>query len=69
MLPRGTRFVHEALEGGCDQPILVSCSLGGQALVAGEVLLDYGYTEVCVVDGGNIAWTNSGGEVCDCLKR
>jgi len=65
---KGTKFIHPALQGSKDTPILVSCGLGGQALLAAEILVDYGYTSVRAVDGGNLAWQNFGGEVCDCLK-
>eukprot|EP00928_Gymnodinium_smaydae_P055180 TRINITY_DN38775_c0_g1_i1.p2 TRINITY_DN38775_c0_g1~~TRINITY_DN38775_c0_g1_i1.p2 ORF type:complete len:178 (+),score=64.06 TRINITY_DN38775_c0_g1_i1:66-599(+) len=68
VLPKGTKFVHEKLKGSKSKPILVSCGLGGQALIAGKMLVDYGYTNVKVVDGGNVAWTNSGGKTCDCMK-
>jgi len=65
---KGTKFTHDALKGSKDRPILVSCGLGGQALVAGEILKDYGFTQVKCVNGGNAAWKNRGGEVCDCMK-
>mmetsp|Transcript_16303 Transcript_16303/g.51044 ORF Transcript_16303/g.51044 Transcript_16303/m.51044 type:complete len:179 (+) Transcript_16303:78-614(+) len=67
-VPKGTKFVHEKLAGSKDQPILVSCGLGGQAVIAAGVLADYGFTQVKAVDGGNMAWMNASGEVCDCLK-
>jgi len=68
-VPKGTKFVHAALKGKKSKPILVSCGLGGQALIAAEMLVDYGYEQVVAVDGGNLAWQNMGGEVCDCLKN
>lgn len=66
-IPKGTSFCHEKLKGSKNQPILVSCGLGGQALIAAKILVDYGYTEVRAVDGGNMAWMDSSGEVCDCV--
>merc|ERR1719321_988450 len=62
VVPKGTKFIHDKLAGSKAKPILVSCGLGGQALIAGKLLTDYGYTSVKVVDGGNIAWANSGGK-------
>jgi rhodanese-related sulfurtransferase len=62
IIPAGTKFIHDELAGAKSKPILVSCGLGGQALIAGKLLSDYGYTNVKVVDGGNIAWANSGGK-------
>jgi len=67
-VPKGTKFTHAALSGSKSKPVLVSCGLGGQALLAAEILVDYGFTEVRAVGGGNLAWANIGGEVCDCLK-
>jgi len=61
-------FGHPKLMGSKARPILVSCGLGGQALIAASILVDYGYTQVSAVDGGNMAWMNVNGEVCDCLK-
>jgi len=67
-IPKGTKFTHPKLSGSKDQPILVSCGLGGQALIGAGILADYGFTQVSAVDGGNMAWMNASGEVCDCLK-
>jgi len=67
-IPAGTKFTHPKLSGSKGQPILVSCGLGGQALIAAGMLVDYGFTDVSAVDGGNMAWMNVSGEVCDCLK-
>lgn len=39
-----------------DDPILVTCGLGGQAKLAGALLMDYGYSNVKTVDGGCLAW-------------
>mmetsp|Transcript_56094 Transcript_56094/g.130624 ORF Transcript_56094/g.130624 Transcript_56094/m.130624 type:complete len:172 (+) Transcript_56094:58-573(+) len=68
LLPKGTKFVSEHLKGAKDKPILVSCGLGGQALIGAQILVEYGYKEVKAVDGGNVAWLNSGGESCECMK-
>mmetsp|Transcript_123584 Transcript_123584/g.344089 ORF Transcript_123584/g.344089 Transcript_123584/m.344089 type:complete len:183 (+) Transcript_123584:68-616(+) len=67
-IPKGTSFVHEKLKGAKSKPILVSCGLGGQALLGAQILVEYGFTNVKAVDGGNIAWMNTGGEVCECMK-
>lgn len=67
-VPKGTAFCHDKLKGNKNKPILVSCGLGGQAAIAAEILVDYGFTNVKAVDGGNMAWMNFGGAVCDCLK-
>uniref|UniRef100_A0A7S4VYF7 Superoxide dismutase [Cu-Zn] n=1 Tax=Alexandrium monilatum TaxID=311494 RepID=A0A7S4VYF7_9DINO len=37
-------------------PILVTCALGGQAKVGAKLLVDYGFTNVKVVEGGCVAW-------------
>merc|ERR1719350_1342159 len=37
-------------------PILVTCALGGQAKVGAKLLIDYGFTNVKVVEGGCVAW-------------
>uniref|UniRef100_A0A7S2IGR4 Rhodanese domain-containing protein n=1 Tax=Alexandrium andersonii TaxID=327968 RepID=A0A7S2IGR4_9DINO len=39
-----------------DNPIVVTCALGGQALVGAKLLIDYGFTSVKVVEGGCVAW-------------
>merc|ERR1711920_813938 len=67
-VPKGTKFIHKALQGNKGKPILVSCGLGGQAAMAAEILVDYGYSEVRAVAGGNSAWMDFGGEVCACAK-
>lgn len=68
-VPKGTKFVHPKLANvKKSQPILVSCGLGGQALIGAEILADYGFTSVEVVAGGNMGWMDNGGEVCECMK-
>lgn len=39
-----------------DSPILVTCGLGGQAKLGAKVLVEYGFNNVKVVDGGCMAW-------------
>mmetsp|Transcript_85475 Transcript_85475/g.169603 ORF Transcript_85475/g.169603 Transcript_85475/m.169603 type:complete len:180 (-) Transcript_85475:7-546(-) len=68
-IPKGTKFVHEKLQCAKDTPILVSCALGGQALIGAEVLVDYGFTEVRAIDGGNAAWATAGGLTCPCGEK
>jgi rhodanese-related sulfurtransferase len=65
-VPKGTAFCHEALKGDKSKPILVSCGLGGQALIGAGMLADYGFTNVMAVEGGNLAWMDADGETCPC---
>lgn len=37
-------------------PLLVTCATGNLALLAAKVLVDYGFTDVKTVEGGNNAW-------------
>jgi len=67
-LRKGTSLCHPKLLCPKDTPMLLSCSLGWQSLIGAEILVDYGFTNVKVVSGGNVAWTNAGGPVCNCLK-
>ncbi|CAE8677540.1 unnamed protein product [Polarella glacialis] len=39
-----------------DNPILVTCALGGQAKLGAKLLIEYGFTNVKIVEGGCIAW-------------
>ena len=39
-----------------DALIVVTCALGGQAKLGAKVLVDYGFTNVKVVEGGCVAW-------------
>ena len=48
-----------------EQPIFVTCALGGQASIAAGLLRDYGYTNVSVIDGGIVGWTEAGYAVED----
>lgn len=43
-----------------DDPILVTCALGGQAKLGAKLLVDYGFKNVKVVEGGCIAWKKMG---------
>lgn len=68
-VPKGTRFLHSVLhDKPKNVPILMSCGLGGQALIGAEILVDYGYTNVKAVGGGNMAWLDGSGETCDCMR-
>merc|ERR1719174_1275940 len=67
-IPKTHSFLHKELAGSKQKPILVSCGLGGQAIIGAGILADYGFTNVKVVDGGNIGWLNADGEVCECMK-
>mmetsp|Transcript_18285 Transcript_18285/g.51770 ORF Transcript_18285/g.51770 Transcript_18285/m.51770 type:complete len:151 (-) Transcript_18285:151-603(-) len=42
-----------------NSPILVTCALGGQAKIGAKLLIDYGFTNVKVVEGGCVAWKKS----------
>lgn len=66
VVAKGTSFAHDVLKGSKDKPILVTCGLGGQALIAAEVLIDYGFTNVKALRGGNANWANSGEPVYEC---
>jgi rhodanese-related sulfurtransferase len=39
-----------------DGLIVVTCALGGQAKLGAKLLIDYGFTNVKVVEGGCVAW-------------
>ena len=43
-----------------DTPIVVTCGLGGQAIVAAKLLLEYGFWQTKVVEGGCMAWKEAG---------
>lgn len=48
-----------------DRPIITTCTLGLVASVAAKLLKDYGYTNVRILDGGNVAWKEAGYTVED----
>ena len=43
-----------------DGLVVVTCALGGQAKLGAKVLVDYGFTNVKVVEGGCVAWKKAG---------
>ena len=43
-----------------NRPIITTCTLGLVASVAAKLLKDYGYTNVRILDGGNVAWKEAG---------
>jgi len=43
-----------------DRPIITTCTLGLVASIAAKTLKDYGYTNVKILDGGNVAWKEAG---------
>ena len=43
-----------------DGLIVVTCGLGGQAKLGAKLLVDYGFTNVMVVEGGCLAWKKEG---------
>ena len=43
-----------------DRPIIATCTLGLVASIAAKTLKDYGYTNVSVLEGGNMAWREAG---------
>jgi len=52
-----------------DAPILVNCALGGQAKLGAKILIDYGFTNVKVIDGGCVAWKKADlGSVSPCSE-
>merc|ERR1719482_1534286 len=42
-----------------DDPLLLTCALGGQALLGAAILRGYGFTNVKVIDGGCLAWKDA----------
>ena len=43
-----------------DRPIITTCTLGMVASVAAKLLKDYGFTNVRILEGGNVAWKEAG---------
>lgn len=43
-----------------DQLIITTCETGEMASIAAKELLDMGYTNVAILDGGTVSWTNAG---------
>ena len=43
-----------------DTPIIVTCALGGQALLGAKILVDYGFKNVKVMEGGCVAFKKAG---------
>ena len=43
-----------------DRPIITTCTLGLVASVAAKTLKDYGFTNVKILEGGNVAWKEAG---------
>jgi rhodanese-related sulfurtransferase len=43
-----------------NRPIITTCTLGMVASIAAKTLKDYGYTNVKVLEGGNVAWGEAG---------
>jgi rhodanese-related sulfurtransferase len=39
-----------------DNPIVVTCAIGGQALLGAKVMVDYGFKNVKVMEGGCVAF-------------
>ena len=42
-----------------DGLVIVTCGLGGQAKLGAKLLIDYGFTNVKVIDGGNAAYNKA----------
>ena len=42
------------------RPIITTCPLGLVASIAAKTLKDYGYTNVKILEGGNVAWKEAG---------
>jgi rhodanese-related sulfurtransferase len=42
------------------RPIITTCTLGLVASVAAKLLKDYGYENVKILEGGNVAWKEAG---------
>ena len=43
-----------------DRPIITPCTLGLVASIAAKQLKDYGFTNVKILEGGNMAWKEAG---------
>ena len=43
-----------------DRPIITTCTLGMVASIAAKTLKDYGFTNVKILEGGNVAWKDAG---------
>ena len=43
-----------------DRPIITTCTLGLVAAIAAKTLKDYGFTNVKILEGGNLAWKEAG---------
>ena len=43
-----------------DRPIVTTCTLGAVASIAAKTLQDYGFTNVSILEGGNVAWGEAG---------
>ncbi|MBJ95066.1 MAG: sulfurtransferase [Rickettsiales bacterium] len=43
-----------------DRPIITTCTLGLVASIAAKTLKDYGFTNVKILEGGNVAWKEAG---------
>ena len=43
-----------------DLPIVTTCTLGAVASIAAKTLKEYGYTNVSILEGGNVAWGEAG---------
>ena len=46
--------------GDKDRPIITTCTLGMVAAIAAKTLKDYGFTNVKILEGGNLAWKEAG---------
>jgi len=42
------------------RPIITTCTLGLVASIAAKTLKDYGFTNVRILEGGNVAWKEAG---------
>tara|TARA_B100000579_G_C22661034_1_gene770974 strand:- start:371 stop:766 length:396 start_codon:yes stop_codon:yes gene_type:complete len=43
-----------------DRPIITTCTLGLVASIAAKTLKDYGFNNVKILEGGNVAWKEAG---------
>jgi rhodanese-related sulfurtransferase len=43
-----------------NRPIVTTCTLGAVASIAAKTLREYGYTNVSILEGGNVAWREAG---------
>ena len=61
---RADHSMHAEYQASClsdkDRPIITTCTLGLVASIAAKTLKDYGFNDVSILEGGNVAWKEAG---------